>query len=305
MHVTEPIRQILSQYERDCPGTKTNIARLLMHGRLGGTGRLLVLPVDQGFEHGPTRSFAPNPPAYDPHYLFRLAIDARLSALAAPLGLLEAGVDSFAGAVPLILKANNANGLSRTQDQALTATVQDALQLGCAAIGFTIYFGADAQYEQIEEVREAIAEARAHGLAVVVWAYPRGGALSETGPTALDVVSYAVHMAALMGAHIIKTKAPGAHLERDDARAAFEGVDTSSLSARVSHVMRCAFAGRRIVLFSGGGAKGEDEILDEVRAINDGGGTGSIIGRNVFQRPLGEATELLNRIAAIYGGDDR
>ena len=113
-------------------------------------------------------SFASNPPAYDPHYLFRLAIDGRLSALAAPLGLLEAGADSFAGSVPLILKANNANGLAREQDQAVTATVRDALQLGCAAIGYTIYFGADAQYEQIEEVREAIAEARDHGLVVVV-----------------------------------------------------------------------------------------------------------------------------------------
>lgn len=305
MHATEPIRQILSHYERDCPGTKANLARLLMHGRLGGTGHMLVLPVDQGFEHGPTRSFAPNPPAYDPHYLFRLAIDARLSALAAPLGLLEAGADSFAGEVPLILKANNANGLARAQDQAVTATVQDALQLGCAAIGFTIYFGSDAQYEEIEEVREAIAEARAHGLAVVVWAYPRGGDLSETGRTALDVVSYAVHMAALMGAHVIKTKAPGAHLERDDARDAFESVDTSSLSARVSHVMRCALGGRRIVLFSGGGAKDEDDILDEIRAISNGGGTGSIIGRNTFQRPKGESIELLNRIAAIYSGDSR
>src|SRR6056297_3436651 len=188
MQVTDPVRRLLSYYERECPGTKANLARLLMHGRLGGTGHMLILPVDQGFEHVPTRSFAPNPPAYDPHYLFRLAIDARLSALAGPPGLLEAGADSFAGSVPLILKANSANNLSRMQDQAVTATVRDALQLGCAAIGYTVYFGADAQYEQLEELREAIAEARAAGLAVVVWAYPRGGDLSGDARTALDVV---------------------------------------------------------------------------------------------------------------------
>jgi len=303
MHVTDPVRQILTYYERDCPGTKTNLARLLMHGQLGGTGRLLVLPVDQGFEHGPTRSFAPNPPAYDPHYLFRLASEADLSALAAPLGLLEAGADSFAGSVPLILKANNANGLAGAHDQAVTATVKDALQLGCAAIGYTIYFGADVQYEQIEEVREAIAEARDHGLAVVIWAYPRGGTLSKDGRTAIDVVSYAVHMAALMGGHIIKTKAPTADLERDDARAAFDEVDTGSLSSRVSHVMRCGFEGRRIVLFSGGSAREEDDVVGEARAIHRGGGTGSIIGRNTFQRPRDEALRLLNRLAAVYRGE--
>lgn len=303
MHVTEPVRRILSCYEADCPGTKANLARLLMHGQLGGTGRLLILPVDQGFEHGPTQSFGPNPSAYDPHYLFQLAIDARLSALAAPLGLLEAGADTFAGGVPLILKANHANGLAREKDQAVTASVRDALRLGCAAIGFTLYFGADAQYEQIEELRDAIAEARSHGLAVIVWAYPRGGDLSPEGRTALDVVSYAVHMAALLGAHVIKTKAPAAHLEREDATAAFEGVQTASLSDRVSHVMRCAFEGRRIVLFSGGGAKDQGDILEEVRAIHRGGGSGSIIGRNSFQRPRTDALTMLDHIADVYRSD--
>lgn len=303
MHVTEPVRRILSFYEADCPGTKANLARLLMHGQLGGTGKLLILPVDQGFEHGPTQSFGPNPEAYDPHYLFQLAVDARLSALAAPLGLLEAGADTFAGAVPMILKANHANGLAREKDQAVTATVRDALRLGCAAIGFTLYFGADAQYEQIEELREMIAEARSHGLAVVVWAYPRGGDLSSKGRTALDVVSYAVHMAALLGAHVIKTKAPAAHLESDEAATTFEGVQTGSLPDRVSHVMRCAFEGRRIVLFSGGGAKDEDDIMEEVRAIHRGGGSGSIIGRNSFQRSRTDAMTMLNRIADVYRGD--
>src|SRR5574339_1275315 len=111
MRISKRVREILSNYEGDNPGTKANLARILMNGRLGGTGKMVILPVDQGFEHGPARSFAPNPAAYDPHYHFQLAIDAGLSAFAAPLGMLEAGADTFAGQIPLILKVNSANSL--------------------------------------------------------------------------------------------------------------------------------------------------------------------------------------------------
>ena len=221
MRITRRVREILSWYESDNPGTKANLARILMHGRLGGTGRMVILPVDQGFEHGPARSFAPNPPAYDPHYHWRLAIDAGLNAFASPLGMIEAGAASFAGAIPTILKVNNANSLGAARDQAVTGSVRDALRLGCSAIGFTIYPASDYQYEMIEEIRELAAEAKAHGLAVVVWSYPRGGALSKEGETALDVVAYAAHMAALAGAHIIKVKPPTAHLEQEAAAKAY------------------------------------------------------------------------------------
>jgi len=141
MKVSQKVRKILAGYEADNPGTKGNLARILMHGRLGGTGKLVILPVDQGFEHGPARSFAPNPEGYDPHYHYQLAIDAGLSAYASTLGMLEAGADTFAGAIPTILKCNSANSLSTNKDQAVTASVGDALRLGCAAIGFTIYPG--------------------------------------------------------------------------------------------------------------------------------------------------------------------
>src|SRR6202044_223769 len=141
MHITEQVRKILSYYESDNPGAKTNLSRILMQGRLAGTGKLVILPVDQGFEHGPARSFSPNPAAYDPHYHFQLAVDAGLSAYAAPLGMIEAGADSFAGAIPTILKVNSANSLATEKDQALTGSVNDALRLGCSAIGFTIYPG--------------------------------------------------------------------------------------------------------------------------------------------------------------------
>jgi class I fructose-bisphosphate aldolase len=260
--------------------------------------------VDQGFEHGPARSFAKNPPAYDPHYHFQLAVDAGLSAYAAPLGMIEAGADSFAGAIPTILKCNNGNSVSTNKDQAVTASVEDALRLGCSAIGFTIYPGSEYQYDLIEEIKDMILEAKSVGLAAVVWSYPRGGDITKDGETSMDVIAYAAQMAALIGAHIIKVKPPTDYIEQDDARKVYESenIDISSLPARVSHVMQSAFNGRRIVVFSGGAAKGLDGVLDEIRQIRDGGGNGSIIGRNTFQRPREEALAMLDTIIKIYQG---
>lgn len=307
MRVTQRVKKILSYYESDNPGTKANLARILMQGRLGGSGKLVILPVDQGFEHGPARSFAPNPAAYDPHYHFELAIEAGLSAYAAPLGMLEAGADSFAGAIPTILKVNSSNSLSRLKedaDQAVTASVGDALRLGCSAIGFTIYPGSDNAFGMIEELREMAEEAKSVGLAVVVWSYPRGGTLSKTGETAYDICAYAAHMAALLGAHIIKVKPPQAPLELDAAKKVYEKekIPGDSMADRVRHVVQSCFAGRRIVVFSGGEAKDLDGIYNECRAIRDGGGNGSIIGRNTFQRPKAEALAMLDQIVKIYQG---
>jgi fructose-bisphosphate aldolase, class I len=303
MKMTPRVRKILSHYESDNPGTKANLARILMQGRLGGTGHLVILPVDQGFEHGPARSFAANPPAYDPHYHFQLAVDAGLSAYASVLGMIEAGADTLAGQIPLILKLNSSNSLATTKDQAVTGSVRDALRLGCSAIGFTIYPAADHAFEQMEEIRALAEEAKAHGLAVVIWSYPRG-ALSKEGETALDVTAYAAHLAALLGAHIIKVKLPTAHLEQAEAKKIYEKekIDGSTLSKRVAHVVQSSFAGKRIVVFSGGPAKDVVGIYDEARAIRDGGANGSIIGRNTFQRPRAEALAMLDEIIKIYQG---
>ena len=302
--VTQRVKKILAGYESDNPGTKGNLARILMHGRLGGSGKLVILPVDQGFEHGPARSFAPNAAGYDPHYHYQLAVDAGLSAFAAPLGMLEAGADSFAGAMPTILKCNSANSLSSNKDQAVTASVADALRLGCAAIGFTIYPGSEDQYELIEEIRELAEEAKSCGLAVVVWSYPRGGMVSREGETAMDVCAYAAHLACLIGAHIIKVKPPtrAMFLEAAEKVYANQKIEISTLSARISHVVQSCFNGRRIVVFSGGEAKDLDGIFNEARAIRDGGGNGSIIGRNTFQRPRQDALKMLDSIIKIYQG---
>ncbi len=302
MKISQRVRKILAYYESDNPGTKSNLARILMQGRLGGTGYLVILPVDQGFEHGPARSFAPNVESYDPHYHWRLAIDAGLSAFASPLGMIEAGADTFAGAIPTILKVNSANSHSVTKDQAVTASVQDALRLGCSAIGFTIYPGSENQFEMIEELRELALEAKSLGLAVVVWSYPRGGHLSKEGETAVDVTAYAAHIAALLGAHIIKVKPPAAYIEQDEAAKTYtmHNIDISNLTKRIEHVVQSSFQGKRIVVFSGGAAKDLDSIYDEVRAVRDGGGSGSIIGRNTFQRPREEALNMLNTVIKIY-----
>ena len=300
MKMTRTVRAILANYESDNPGTKANLARMLMAGRLGGTGKMVILPVDQGFEHGPSRSFAANTAGYDPHYHFQLAVDAGLNAYAAPLGMIEAGAGTFAGQIPTILKVNSSNSWAQGVNQAVTGGVDDALRLGCSAIGFTIYPGADDCFDMMEEIRDMSAEAKSAGLATVIWSYPRGGALQKADELALDVGAYAAHMAALLGAHIIKVKLPSDHIAQKDARKSYEGGDWSSQAARVEHVVQSCFAGRRIVVFSGGAAKGADAVYQDARDIRDGGGNGSIIGRNSFQRPRDEALALLDRIVRIY-----
>jgi class I fructose-bisphosphate aldolase len=308
MQFTLPVQKILNCYESDNVKTRENLARILTHGKLGGTGKLVILPVDQGFEHGPARSFAKNPAAYDPHYHYQLAVDAGLSAYAAPLGMLEAGAETFKDQIPTILKVNSSNSLAPKDvapDQAVTASVRDAVRLGCVAIGYTIYPGSAKALEMMEEIRAMSEEAKAAGLAVVIWSYPRGGNLSKEGETAIDITAYAAHMAALLGAHIIKVKPPTAHIEQAEAKKVYEEqkISIATPAERFAHVVQACFAGRRIVVFSGGNAKGEEDIYNEARAIRDGGGNGSIIGRNTFQRPRAEALQLLGELIAFYKGE--
>jgi class I fructose-bisphosphate aldolase len=302
--MTERVRQILSCYESENPGVKASLARMLNHGTLAGTGRMVILPVDQGFEHGAARSFAPNPPGYDPHYHFRLAIEAGCNAYAAPLGFLEAGASTFAGEVPLILKLNNHEVLHDEKDpiSVQTGSVADALRLGCCAIGYTIYPGSSQAGRMYEQVRGLAEEAKAAGLAVVIWSYPRGSGLSKEGETAMDVCAYAAQIAAQLGADVIKVKLPTAHLEQDAARKVYEKekIPIGTLTERVRHVVQSSFDGRRIVIFSGGAKTADAELLEQARAIRDGGGFGSIMGRNAFQRPKAEAVALLRSVMDVY-----
>jgi class I fructose-bisphosphate aldolase len=301
---TDRVKQILSWYSSDNVGVKTNLARLMNHGTLAGTGKLVILPVDQGFEHGPARSFAPNPAGYDPDYHFQLGIDSGCNAYAAPLGFLEASADKFAGQIPLILKLNNSDVLAKTDApiSAITGSVQDAVRLGCAAIGYTIYPGSAARNEMYQDLRELILEAKEVGLPTVVWAYPRGANISKEGEQATDVVGYSAHISCQLGAHIVKVKPPKDFVEQPENKKVFEkfGISTKTMADRVKHVVQSAFNGKRIVIFSGGETKTTDELLDDVRGIAAGGGFGSIMGRNAFQRPRAESLKLLADVMDIF-----
>lgn len=304
MAMTDRVKQILSWYGSDNPGVKANLARLMNHGTLAGTGKMVILPVDQGFEHGPARSFQPNPDGYDPDYHAQLAVDSGCNAYAAPLGFLEAVADRYAGQIPLILKLNNSDTLPKMDQpiSAVTGCVKDAQRLGCVGIGYTIYPGSGQRNRMYEDLRELIHEAKDVGLPTILWAYPRGNGLSKDGETAADVTAYAAQIAAQLGAHVIKIKPPKDHIEQPEAKKVFEkyAIPTKSLSDRVRHCVQSAFNGKRIVIFSGGEAKGTDELLAEVKEIAKGGAFGSIMGRNAFQRPRPEALKLLADVMKIF-----
>lgn len=301
---SDRVKQILSWYASDNVGVKTNLARLMNHGALAGTGKFVILPVDQGFEHGPARSFAPNVPAYDPDYHFQLAIDSGCNAYAAPLGFLEASADKFAGQIPLILKLNNSDTLAKIDQprSAVTASVADAVRLGCVAIGYTIYPGSGQRNEMYEALRELIREAKDAGLPTIVWAYPRGAGLSKEGEQAVDVVAYSAHVSCELGAHVVKVKPPKDFVEQPEAKKVFDryGIATKTMADRVRHVVQSCFNGKRIVIFSGGETKSTEELLEDVRGIAAGGGFGSIMGRNAFQRPRAEALKLLGDVMDIF-----
>ena len=301
--MTEAVQKILQNYTYETPAVRGRIAQLLHQGALAGTGRLMISAVDQGFEHGPIDSFAMQSEAYDPCFHFRFAYENRLSGLSGPLGFLQAGVDMYSGQLPLILKMNSSNKLIdiADPDQAVTASIDDAVQLGCSAIGFTIYPGSNASLSQFQELRELSAEARACGLAVIVWSYPRGN-LSTEGETALDTVSYGAHMACLLGAHIVKVKIPSSHFETKKSKQLMmdQNGNYEELADRISFVKKASFTGRRLVIFSGGATKSDNDLIDEVKAIRAGGGDGSIIGRNIFQRPEAEAKVLVKKLMDLY-----
>ncbi|MBX3201751.1 MAG: class I fructose-bisphosphate aldolase [Labilithrix sp.] len=304
MALTDRVKQILSWYGSDTPGVRANLVRMLNHGNLAGTGKMVILPVDQGFEHGPARSFEPNPEGYDPEYHVQLAIDSGCNAYAAPLGFLESVADRHAGEIPLILKLNNSDTLAKVDQpaSAVTASVRDAVRLGCTAIGYTIYPGSGHRNQMYEDLREIILEAKDAGLPSIVWAYPRGAGLSKEGEQAIDVTAYAAQISAQLGAHVIKVKPPKDHIEQAEAKKVFEkyGIATKTLSERVRHVVKSAFNGKRIVIFSGGESKDTPALLDEVRELAKGGAFGSIMGRNAFQRPKAEAIKLLQDVEDIF-----
>ncbi len=302
--MSEAVEKILENYAGENPGVIGNLRRLMNTGTLAGTGKMVILPVDQGFEHGPARSFQPNPAGYDPGYHPRLAVESGCNGYAAPLGFIEAIAHEFAGEIPLILKVNNSDSLGDPGQpcSALTSAVDDAVRLGCSAIGFTIYPGSGLRNEMYAQIRDLIRDARKVGLPTVLWAYARGGEMSKEGETAIDVIAYAAQIACQLGAHVVKVKPPTEHVWLPAAKSSYENIPVGTLEERIRHVVQSSFDGRRIVIFSGGASKGRDAVLDDIRAIHAGGGFGSIVGRNAFQRSHEDGLSLLRDIMAIYKG---
>ena len=302
--MTERVREILSWYGSDNPGTLTNLARILNHGKLGGTGKLVILPVDQGFEHGPLRTFLPNPAGFNPRYHVEFAIESGCNAYAAPLGAIEAIARDYAGDIPLILKGNNHDILQDEADptQALTGTPEDAIRLGCVGVGYTIYPGSEHRFEMYETIRAQLEVAKSYGLATIIWSYPRGTGISKEGEVGFDVCAYAAQIACQLGAHIVKVKLPSAHVEFEPNKKAIEKskIKYDTLAERVSYIVKSCFDGRRMVIFSGGAMVSSEEIIADAKAIQAGGGFGSIMGRNSFQRPKAEGLELLSQVMKIY-----
>lgn len=299
--MSERVEKILANYAGESPGVIGNLRRLMNTGRLAGTGKIVILPVDQGFEHGPARSFAPNPPGYDPAYHPALAVEAGCNGYAAPLGFIESIAHRYAGELPLILKVNNSDSLGGpdTPCSALTSAVDDAVRLGCSAIGYTIYPGSGLRNQMYQDLRDLISEARAAGLPSIVWSYPRGD-MPKEAETAIDVAAYAAQIACQLGAHVVKVKAPSEVVFQDAAKKSYENIPIGTLAERIRHVVQASFGGKRIVIFSGGATKGTEAVLEEVGEIAKGGGYGSIVGRNAFQRSNKDAVKLLHDIMDLY-----
>lgn len=299
-----PIYGILSNYRADTAGVRQNLHRLLTHGTLGHTGKLLIYSIDQGFEVGPDQVFGEFSHGYDPWFHFKLACAGKLSALAAPVGIIETSVDQFLGKIPLILKVNSNNNMmaenTQRRYQSITASVDDALRLGCIGIGFTIYPGSEDSYTMFEELAEISREAKAKGLIVMVWAYPKGPDMTKADETCIDATGYAIHIASLLGAHIIKAKLPSAKIWNPKLEPQFKKNALESLPHRLHHVLRCALSRKRIVLFSGGEKVTDAEFLETIHAIAEAGGGGSVIGRNFFQRTFNDGLSLIENVANIY-----
>ena len=280
------------------PGKRTRLKRLLYdHGPGGGT--LLVLPIDQGLEHGPV-DFFDNPDALDPDYQYRLARDGRFSAIALHIGLAEKYFAPYAGEVPLILKLNGKTSIPPDTEafSSLTGTVEDAVRLGADAVGYTVYVGSPAQARDFAQFQQVRADADRLGMPVIVWAYPRGEAVGKKGgKESLYAIDYAARVALELGADIVKVNYPVA--SEKDAQSP-PPYNTLALSPEAAFHKVVQSAGRALVLVSGGEKVDDATLLAKVRASMHAGATGIIFGRNLWQRPHDQALAITRELHAIF-----
>lgn len=279
-------------------GKRARLYRMLYeHGP--GQGTILVLPVDQGMEHGPV-DFLPNPPSEDPDFQIRLAIDGGYSAIAFHYGIAARYLPPYAGRIPLILKINGKTDIPSSERalSGLTATVEDAVRIGADAIGYTLYVGSPRQDEDFAQLSAVRAECDLYGLPLVVWSYPRGEAIDKKGGRdSLYAVDYAARVATEMGADVIKLNVPIFDRKSKEGSPKPYGEMVLEYREAVEKVVRSA--GRAFVLFSGGSKLGDDDLLDKARLVMEGGATGLIFGRNMWQRPMDEALRMTREVKRI------
>jgi class I fructose-bisphosphate aldolase len=277
------------------PGKRTRLRRLLFE--FGpGDGTLMLLPIDQGIEHGP-RDFFPNPASKDPDYQFRLAAEAGYSAIACQIGLAEKYYPDYAGQVPLILKVNGRTDVPPSDDALSTtnSSVEDAVRLGADAVGYTMYLGSPRQDVDLHQLKGVREDCDRYGMPLVVWAYPRGSAIEEKGGRdSFYAIDYAARMAMEMGADVVKLNFPKLNPEKDKDSPAPYNEGHFSEEEAVQHIV--ASAGRSLVVLSGGSKADDEVVLNHTRAIMGAGGTGVIFGRNVWQREWDEALEIIGQI---------
>jgi fructose-bisphosphate aldolase, class I len=277
------------------PGKRTRLRRLLFE--FGpGNGTLLLLPIDQGIEHGP-RDFFPNPASKDPEYQFKLAAEAGYSALACQIGLAEKYYPDYAGVVPLILKVNGKTDVPPSDDALSTtnASVEDAVRLGADAVGYTMYLGSPLQGEDLHQLKGVREDCDRYGMALIVWAYPRGSAIDRKGGAgSFYAIDYAARMAMEMGADVVKLNFPKLDPEKDKDSPAPYNEGQFNTEDAVRHVVESA--GRSLVVLSGGSRTDDETVLSHTKSIMDAGGSGVIFGRNVWQREWSEALEIIGQI---------
>lgn len=276
-------------------GKKTRLYRMLY--QFGpGQGKMLVLPIDQGLEHGP-RDFFENPAALDPEFQFRLAVEGGFSAIAVQIGLAEKHYPRYAGRVPLILKLNGKTEVP-PDDEAfspLTSSVEDALRLGADAVGYTLYVGSPSQDRDFAQFNEVRRKALKVGLPVIIWAYPRGRHIEEKGGRdSLWAIDYAARVAMELGADVIKLNFPQIHPEKMAKHP--KPYNTLQLSPLEAMKKVVASAGRSFVLVSGGPKKGGEDLMETVQLSLQAGVTGFIFGRNIWQRPWADALKVVEEI---------
>lgn len=285
-------------------GKRVRLHRLLYeHGPANGT--LLLLPIDQGLEHGPV-DFFPNPDSADPDFQFRLAAEGRFSGIALHIGLAQKYMRDYAGKVPLVLKINGKTTIPSDElaFSPLTASVEDAVRLGADAIGYTLYVGSAMQGEDLAQLSAIREEAERFGMPLIVWAYPRGEAIGgKGGRDSLYAIDYAARVACEMGADVVKLNFPKLEGAKLTEQPAPYNELKPSLREAVEKIV--VSAGRTLVLFSGGSKLGDDDLLEKAKMAMESGATGLIFGRNLWQRDFDNAMDIsrqMHKVMEKYSG---